>query len=58
MGCNCRKKRLVNKQKIVQTNEKKEQQSDVEKTSSEAKNNKEDKLNMLKTIWEKSKEDK
>lgn len=58
MGCNCRKKRLVNKQKIVQTNETKEQQSDVEKTSSESKNNKEDKLSMLKTIWEKSKEDK
>lgn len=56
MGCNCRKKRKMNSLKLTDDNVK-EKQETTNQSANNDENDKKSKLNMLKSIWEKSKEE-
>ena len=55
MGCNCRKKRKMNELRLAE--ETKEKQNTTKESANNDETDKKSKLDMLKTIWEKSKEE-
>ena len=55
MGCNCRKKRRKNKVSTVE--DPKETQNTTMESANNDETDKKSKLDMLKSIWEKSKEE-